>query len=220
GDGFPAMPFEDRGYNVALVGERSGRNGVAILAKRPIDDVVSSLPGDPDDEEARYVEAFTDGIRVASVYVPNGTSVGSERFAFKLAFFERLRDHAASVLEDIDTPFVIGGDFNVAPEPIDVFDAQALDGTVCYHPDERTRFRALTHLGLYDAFRMIEPATAQVFSWWHYQGRSWKANEGMRIDHVLLSPLAADRLRACAIDRDERALKTPSDHAPVWVELA
>ncbi|HEX6141339.1 MAG TPA: exodeoxyribonuclease III [Geminicoccaceae bacterium] len=216
---FPAEPFDERAYNLAVVGEAGGRNGVAILSKRPIEDVVNALPGDPDDAEARYVEAFTGGLRIASVYVPNGTAVGSERFAFKLAFFERLRDHAARVLEDMDTPFIIGGDFNVAPQPIDVYDAEALDGTVCYHADERRRFRSLIHLGLYDAWRVVEPRT-QAFSWWHYQGRSWKANEGLRIDHLLLSPLAVDRLQACGMDREVRAERTPSDHVPVWCTLA
>jgi exodeoxyribonuclease-3 len=216
---FPAEPLEDLGYNVAAVGETSGRNGVAILSRRPIDDVVRALPGDTEDSEARYVEAFTDGIRVASVYVPNGTALGSERFAFKLAFFARLRAHAATVLEDMDTPFILGGDFNVAPQPIDVFDPEALDGTICYHPDERAGFRGIVHQGLYDAFRTAHP-TAQQFSWWHYQGRSWRANEGLRIDHLLLSPLAIDRLAAVGMDRDERAKKAPSDHIPVWCEVA
>jgi exodeoxyribonuclease III len=218
-EAFPGAPFEDQGYNLATVGEAGGRNGVAILSKRPIEDVVESLPGDPGDLEARYIEAFTCGLRVASVYVPNGTSIGSERFAFKLAFFERLRAHAAELLEP-DEPFVIGGDFNVAPAVIDVFDPEALEGTVCYHKDERARFRALINLGLYDAFRVVEPARTQVYSWWDYKGRAVKANQGLRIDHLLLSPEATDRLAACAIDGDVRVLKAPSDHAPVWCELA
>lgn len=217
-DACPQDGFDERGYNLACVGEASGRNGVAILARRPIEDVVERLPGDDQDHEARYIEAFTGGMRLASVYVPNGTAIGSDRFFFKLAFFERLRAHLAGLLEH-DEPFVIGGDFNVAPAPIDVFDHDALDGTVCYHADERAKFRSLLHLGLYDAFRVVEPRTERVYSWWHYQGRSWKANEGLRIDHLLLSPEATDRLQACAIDRDTRAGKGASDHAPVWCEL-
>jgi exodeoxyribonuclease-3 len=217
-EAFPAGPFEDQGYNVAAVGEPGGRNGVAILSKRPIEDVLRSLPGDPQDPEARYVEAFTCGLRVASVYVPNGTAVGSPRFAYKLAFFERLRAHAQTLLEQ-DEPFVIGGDFNVAPTAIDVFDPEALEGTVCYHKDERARFRALINIGLYDAFRVVEPER-HVYSWWDYKGRAVRANQGLRIDHLLLSPEATDRLLTCAIDVDVRVLKTPSDHAPVWCELA
>jgi exodeoxyribonuclease-3 len=214
---FPAEPFEDRGYNIVARGEVGGRNGVAILAKRPIEDVRERLPGDDADAEARYLEAVVDRVRVASVYVPNGTAVGSERFAFKLAFFDRLRRHAADLLE-FEEPLVIGGDYNAAPFPIDVFDPQALDGTICYHPAERAKLRALLHLGLYDAFRIVEPRT-RAFSWWDYQGRSWRANQGLRIDHLLLSAQAVDRLEICVIDREPRAAKAPSDHAPVWCTL-
>lgn len=215
---FPREPIEDLGYNIEAVGEPSGRNGVAILSKAPLEDVNSVLPGDPDDTEARWIEAFTDGLRVASVYVPNGTAVGSERFAFKLAYLARLRTHARALLEQ-DEAFVIGGDWNVAPYPIDVYDPEALDGTVCYHQDERAAFRALLHLGLSDAVRLHEPQTKGAYSWWHYQGRSWRANEGLRIDHLLLSPEAADRLSGVGIDRNTRGQKQPSDHAPVWCTL-
>jgi exodeoxyribonuclease-3 len=215
---FPAEPFEERGYNVAARGETGGRNGVAILAKRPLEDVRGDLPGDDDDAEARYVEAVVDRVRVASVYVPNGTTVGSDRFAYKLAFLDRLRAHAHDLLVFEET-LVIGGDYNVGPYPIDVFDPQALEGTICYHPDERAKLRALLHLGLYDAFRIIEPRT-RAYSWWHYQGRSFRANQGLRIDHLLLSPQAVDRLETCAIDPEPRAAKGPSDHAPVWCVLS
>jgi exodeoxyribonuclease III len=214
---FPAEPFEERGYNVVARGEVGGRNGVAILARRPIEDVRERLPGDDADQEARYLEAVVDRVRVASVYVPNGTAVGSERFAYKLAFFDRLRCHTADLLE-FEEPLVIGGDYNAAPFPIDVFDPQALDGTICYHPAERAKLRALLNLGLYDAFRIVEPRT-RAFSWWDYQGRSWRANQGLRIDHLLLSSQAVDRLETCAIDREPRAAKAPSDHAPVWCVL-
>lgn len=214
---FPAEPFEERGYNLVAHGEVGGRNGVAILAKRPIDDVRMRLPGDEADEEARYLEAVVDGVRVASVYVPNGTALGSNRFAYKLSFFDRLRSHVLELLE-FEEPLVIGGDYNVAPYPIDVFDPQALDGTICYHPAERAKMRALLHLGLYDAFRVCEPQT-RAYSWWDYQGRSWRANQGLRIDHLLLSPHAIDRLEICAIDREVRKAKSPSDHAPVWCVL-
>jgi exodeoxyribonuclease-3 len=214
---FPGEPFEERGYNVVARGETGGRNGVAILAKRPIEDVRERLPGDDGDDEARYLEAVVDRVRVASVYVPNGTAVGSARFAYKLAFFDRLRAHLQDLLE-FEEPLVIGGDYNAAPFPIDVFDPQALDGTICYHPAERAKFRALLHLGLYDAFRIMEPRTV-AYSWWHYQGRSYRANQGLRIDHLLLSPQATDRLETCAIDPAPRAANAPSDHAPVWCTL-
>ena len=215
---FPAEPFEERGYNVVAHGEAGGRNGVAILAKRPIEDVSRHLPGDDADEEARYLEAVVDCVRVVSVYVPNGTALSSPRFGYKLAFFDRLRRHASDLLE-LEEPLVIGGDYNVAPYPIDVFDPQALDGTICYHPAERAKLRALLHLGLYDAFRVCEPRT-RAYTWWDYQGRSWRANQGLRIDHLLLSPHAIDRLETCAIDRETRGAKAPSDHAPVWCTLS
>jgi exodeoxyribonuclease-3 len=214
---FPSEPIEERGYNIAACGEAGGRNGVAILAKSPIEDLRCALPGDAEDQEARYIEAVVRDVRVASVYVPNGTSVGSDRFTYKLAFLDRLRRHAADLLEDEET-LIIGGDFNVAPNPLDVFDPTLLEGTICYHPDERARLRALLHLGLYDAYRIAEPRTA-AYTWWHYQGRSWRANQGLRIDHLLLSPQATDRLEQCAIDRDVRAAKVTSDHAPVWCQL-
>jgi exodeoxyribonuclease III len=135
---FPAEPFEERGYNVAARGEIGGRNGIAILAKRPIEDIRAGLPGGDGDAEARYLEAVVDRTRVASVYVPNGTAVGSERFVYKLAFLDRLRAHVRELLE-LEEVLVIGGDYNVGPYPIDVFDPQALDGTICYHPAERAK---------------------------------------------------------------------------------
>jgi len=214
---FPAEPLEELGYNLALAGE-AGRNGVAILAKSPIEDLRKSLPGDDDDHEARYVEGVVRGVRVASVYVPNGTALGSPRFAFKLAFFDRLKAHAEELLS-LEEALVIGGDYNVGPFPIDVYDPAALDGTICYHFDERARMRALLNLGLYDAFRIKEPRT-RAYSWWDYQGRFFRANQGLRIDHLLLSPQATDRLGSAGIDAAERAAKAPSDHVPVWCELS
>ena len=213
---FPAEPLEEQGYNLALVGE-PGRNGVAVLAKSPIEDLRRSLPGDDQDQEARYLEAVVQGVRVASVYVPNGTALGSDRFTYKLAFFDRLKAHAEELLS-FEERLVIGGDYNVAPAPQDVYDPTALDGTICYHPAERAKLRALLHLGLYDAFRVVEPR-ARAYSWWDYQGRFFRANQGLRIDHLLLSPQATDRLEQCAIDRDVRAAKVTSDHAPVWCQL-
>jgi exodeoxyribonuclease-3 len=215
---FPAEPLEELGYNLATIGEPGGRNGVAILAKRPIEDLCRALPGDDQDEEARYLEAVVGGTRVASVYVPNGTALDSPRFAYKLAFYDRLKTHAQELLE-YEEPLVIGGDYNVGPYPLDVYDAQALDGTICYHPAERAKLRALIHLGLYDAYRVVEPRT-RAYSWWDYQGRFFRANQGLRIDHLLLSPQAVDRLEACGIDAEERAAKAPSDHVPVWCVLA
>ncbi len=214
---FPREPFEKLGYHIELIGEPS-LNGVAILARSPIEDVITRLPGDDEDEEARYIEATVNGVRVASVYVPNGTEVDSDRFTFKMAFFDRLRAHAAKHLEG-DQPLVIGGDYNVAPTPQDVYDAKELEGTICYHPAEREKWRTLVNIGLYDAYRAVEP-DAITFSWWHYQARGFQLGNGLRIDHLLLSPEALDRLEAAGIDDQPRREKTPSDHTPVWCSLA
>jgi exodeoxyribonuclease-3 len=214
---FPAEPFEELHYNIALIGEPS-LNGVAILAKAPIEDVIARLPGDNDDHEARYIEATVSNLRVASVYVPNGTEVASPRFPFKLAFFDRLRAHAARLLED-DQPLVIGGDYNVAPTARDVYDAKELEGTICYHPAEREKWRSLVNIGLYDAFRAVQPE-AIAFSWWHYQARAFQLGHGLRIDHLLLSPEALDRLETVEIDETPRREKSPSDHTPVLCSLA
>jgi len=222
-DGFPRMEIEELGYNLALCGQKT-YNGVAILSKFPLDDIRTTLPGDHGDTHARYIEAVASikgakmgAIRVASVYVPNGQQVGSDKFDYKLRFFERLRAHAEELLT-FDEAVVFGGDYNVAPEPIDVYNPQALDGTVCFHPLERGNFRALRYLGYYDAYRALHP-TMQHFSWWDYRAGAFEHNRGMRLDHLLLSPLAADALRGCAIEDKWRTLDKPSDHTPVQCNL-
>ncbi len=216
-ENFPAMEIEDLGYNIAVNGQKT-YNGVAILSKLPIEDVTRTLPGDEADEQARYIEAVVGEVRVASVYVPNGSEVGSDKFAYKLNWFERLRAHAQSLLA-YEESLVIGGDYNVAPRPQDVHDPERLEGTVCYHPDERSRFRAMVNLGLTDAFAVLH-AEPNQYSWWDYRGGAWNKDLGMRIDHLLLSPQAADRLAASGIDRKLRGQEKASDHVPVWCELS
>lgn len=219
-EAFPAMEIEELGYNLALFGQKT-YNGVAILSKFPLDDVVRGLPGDASDDQARYIEAVASipggAIRVASAYVPNGQDVASDKFPYKLKFLERLRAHWAERLAYHEIA-VLGGDFNVAPAPLDVYDAKLLEGSVCYHPAERERLRALLHLGFYDAFRVLHP-TEHQFSWWDYRGGGYKRGLGLRIDHLLLSPMAADRLTACIIDEAPRREEKPSDHAPVIATL-
>lgn len=221
-EAFPRMEIEELGYNLAISGQKT-YNGVAILSKFPLEDVVRKLPGEDTDEEARYIEAVATTphgiLRVASIYVPNGQEPGSERFQYKLRFFDRLHAHAKTLLA-YEEKLVLGADYNVAPAPIDVFDPVRLDGTTCYHPEERKRFHRLLHLGLTDAFRALHPDEEHAFSWWDYRGGSWDKNEGMRIDHLLLSPLAADAIKAAGIDIATRGKDKASDHAPVWVELA
>ena len=214
---FPALEIEDQGYNLALSGQKT-YNGVAILAKRPLEDVVRTLPGDDADREARYIEAVTGGVRVASIYVPQGTEVDSDRFAYKLAFYERLYAHFRGLLAD-EEAFVMGGDYNVAPSPGDVHDPARLDGTLCYHPQERRRFRMLCWLGLTEAFRALNPEPG-AYSYWDYRGGAWEKDRGWRIDHLMCSPQAADRLTASGIDRRPRGKEKASDHTPVWCELS
>ncbi len=218
-DGFPAMEIEELGYNLAVHGQKT-YNGVAILSKLPLSDIRKGLP-EYNDPEARYIEAIAStrgaAIRVASVYVPNGQSPDSEKFQYKLQFLARLRGHMASLLR-LEEVLVAGGDYNVAPEAIDVYAPRELDGTVCYHPLERAQLRAILHLGIYDAFRTLHPST-QAFSWWDYRGNGFDAGKGMRIDHLLLSPQAVDKLASCEIQHNLRALERPSDHAPVMCTL-
>ncbi len=216
-DKFPREPFEALGYQLALHGQPS-LNGVAILSKLPMADVRCGLEGDPGDQQARYIEATIEGMRLASVYVPNGTEVGSDKFAFKMAFFKRLTSRCRELLAERQS-FIIGGDYNVAPEPIDVYDVADVAGDICYHPDEHKALRALVNLGLYDAFRVAHPNRRQ-FTWWHYQGRAFELDHGMRIDHLLCSPQAIDQLQSCDVDAAPRSGKGTSDHVPVWCDVS
>ncbi|MFW5835040.1 MAG: exodeoxyribonuclease III [Pseudomonadota bacterium] len=213
---FPRDAFETAGWQLAISGEPQ-RNGVAILARTPIAEVERGLDGEADDTQARWIEATVEGVRVASVYVPNGTEVGSDKFAYKLRFFERLGARLDRALAE-ETPFVVGGDYNVAPEPIDVCDPVGWEGGICFHIDERRAWRRLVNRGFTDAFRAVEPTT-RAYSFWEHKGAAFRTDEGMRIDHHLLSPGVADRLLGCGIDRTPRGEKDASDHAPVWLEI-
>ena len=220
-EAFPYMEIEDLGYNCAVHGQKT-YNGVAILSKYPIDDVIKTLPGDSSDFEARYIEAVISlentALRVASIYVPNGQSAGSEKFAYKMRFFDRLYAHVNELM-DYKEFLVLGGDYNVAPEAIDVYDPKSLEGSICFHPEERAQLQKLTYLGLTDAFRATHPDTHQ-YSWWDYRGGGWQQNKGMRIDHLLLSPEAADILTTTNVDTTTRNKEKASDHAAVECMLA
>ncbi|MFQ5785793.1 MAG: exodeoxyribonuclease III [Alphaproteobacteria bacterium] len=215
-ENFPELEIGDLGYNVAVCGQKS-YNGVAILAKRPIEDTVTALPGDDDDKQARYIEAMVGDVRVASIYLPNGNPVESDKFPYKLAWLERLYDHARALL-DYEEAFVLGGDYNVAPTDADVYDPAAWADDALCRPETRTRFRAILNLGLTEAYRALHPQPG-AYSFWDYQKGRWQRDEGLRIDHLLLSPQAADRLVACDIDRGPRGKEKASDHTPVWCEL-
>jgi exodeoxyribonuclease-3 len=213
---FPRLELASAGWHLALRGQKT-YNGVAILSRLPIIEEVRELDGDGG--EARYIEAkLQNGVRVASIYVPMGQSTESDRFPFKLAFLDAVRQRAEALL-DWEESFVLGGDYNVAPEAADVFDAKAMEGQVLFHPEERRRFRRLLFLGLTDAYRALH-AEPHRYSWWDYRAGAWQRDLGLRIDHLLLSPQAADRLRAADIDKGPRGLDKCSDHTPVWCELA
>ncbi|MEX2644323.1 MAG: exodeoxyribonuclease III [Acetobacterales bacterium] len=216
---FPREPLEDAGYNVGLVGQKS-YNGVAILSKSPLSVEHEWLPGDETDREARYLEAVIEAptpVRVATIYLPNGNPVEGDRYAFKLAWMERLRAHADRLLA-LEEVTVLGGDYNVIPTDDDVYDPAAWREDALFRMDVRRKFRALLNLGYTEAWRALHREKG-VYSFWDYQAGRWQRNEGLRIDHLLLSPQAADRLKACEIDRGPRGRQKASDHTPVWCEL-
>ncbi|MFQ5957791.1 MAG: exodeoxyribonuclease III [Alphaproteobacteria bacterium] len=216
GEDFPGLEIGDLGYNVAVCGQKT-YNGVAILAKRPIEDVIAVLPGDDKDSQARYIEGVVGDLRVASIYLPNGNPVDSAKFPYKLSWMERLHERVRDLLA-FEEAFVLGGDYNVAPTDDDVYDPDAWADDALCRPESRARFRAMLYLGLTDAYRALH-ADARAYTYWDYQKGRWQRDEGLRIDHLLLSPQAADRLDACDIDRKPRGKERASDHTPVWCEI-
>ncbi len=215
-DQFPALEIEDLGYNLAISGQRT-YNGVAILSKRPLEVTETALPGDPSDEQARYVEAVCGDVRVASIYLPNGNPVGTEKFAYKLAWMERLYGHMQGLLETEDA-LILGGDYNVAPTAGDVYDPAEFDDDALCQPESRGAFRKMLYLGLTDAYRALHRDQG-AFTWWDYRGGQWFRDHGARIDFLLLSPQAADRLADSGIDRKPRGKEKASDHTPVWCSI-
>lgn len=219
-ENFPRTAFEERGYNVETHGQK-GFNGVAILSKLPLEDVSRGLPGNDDDVQARYIEASVSSnsgaVRFGCLYSPNGNPLGSEKFPYKLSWMERLIAHACSHLKD-EYPFLLLGDYNVIPDPVDAKNANDWTQDALYQPESRQNFRALTHLGFTEAVRSCSQAP-ETFTFWDYQAGAWQKNNGIRIDHILLSPQATDGFIGCGIDKHVRGWEKPSDHVPVWVEL-
>jgi exodeoxyribonuclease-3 len=215
-DAFPGLDIGDLGYNCATAGQKT-YNGVAVLSKRPIDVLETALPGDAGDEQARYIEVFTGDVRVASIYLPNGNPVDTDKYAYKLAWMERLYEHVKSLLATEDA-FVLGGDYNIAPNDGDVHDPAAWRDDALCRPESRAAFRRIIHLGLTDALMALSAESGR-YTWWDYRGGAWPGDRGLRIDHLLLSPQAADRLEASGIDRTPRGWEKASDHTPVWCEL-
>jgi exodeoxyribonuclease-3 len=219
-EAFPRETFESLGYNCAVHGQKS-YNGVAILSRRPLEDVAVRLPGGTGDDHARYLEAVAGGekgiVRVAALYAPNGNPIGGEKFAYKLNWLERLHAHAKTLLEN-EEPLALMGDYNIIPCETDCHDPAAWANDALFQPASRAALRRLENLGLCDAVRARHPEPGQN-TLWDYQAGAWRRNHGIRIDHILLSPQAADRLKDCAIDKYMREGDKPSDHVPVWVEL-
>jgi exodeoxyribonuclease III len=216
-EGFPRAEIEALGYHVETHGQK-GFNGVAILSRLKPEDVMRGLPGDDTDEQSRYIEAVfstsTGVVRVASIYLPNGNpSDDPVKYPYKLAWMERLRRHAQSRLL-LEEPLILAGDYNVIPEPHDCFDPKAWATDALFLPQTRAAFRRLENLGLTDAVRATSDQT-KLYTFWDYQAGAWQKNNGIRIDHLMLSPEAADRLVSTSIEKQVRAWEKPSDHVPV-----
>jgi exodeoxyribonuclease III len=220
-ENFPAEMFEELGYNVAVHGQK-GFNGVAILSKLPFDEVTKGLPGGGGDEQARFIEASVSVpsgvVKVASIYAPNGNPIASDKFSYKLAWLQRLETHTRALLA-AEVPAVLAGDYNIIPEPEDAKRPEAWTGDALFQPESRAAYRCLLNDGLTDAVRLCHPETG-VYTFWDYQAGAFQKDDGIRIDHLLLTPQAADRLSSAGIDRFARGWEKPSDHVPVWIELA
>ena len=215
---FPAADFEAIGYRAAWHGQK-GFNGVAVLADNedPLE-VVHGLPGDPEDEQARFIEADIRGVRVVNLYLPNGNPQPGPKFDYKLAWMERLRARLAELLAR-ERPTVVVGDFNVIPYDRDVWSPQAMANDALMQPESRAAYARILNDGWTDALAALNPRGG-VWTYWDYQAGAWQRDHGFRIDHLLLSPEAADRLVKAGVDKEYRGREKASDHAPVWVELA
>lgn len=215
----PVGDIEGAGYRAVWHGQK-GFNGVAILARdeAPVLRQVG-LPGDPDDSHSRYIEAEVHGFIVASIYLPNGNPVGTDKFTYKLRWMERLSARAATLLAE-ERAVVLAGDYNVIPEERDTFSVRAMASDALMQPESQAAFRALINHGWTDALRALHPADPRLFTFWDYQAGALARDAGFRIDHLLLSPIAADRLRGAGVDRWARAEDKASDHAPTWIDLA
>lgn len=214
GEDFPAEAFP--GWHLLLRGQKA-YNGVAILARTPLAKVLDALPGDPEDAQARYLEAECGGVRLVNLYLPNGNPIGTDKFTYKLDWMERLYQRLCSLRAE-RVPFLVGGDFNVIPEARDCYDPAVWSQDALFHPESRRRFNRLLGLGLTDAFRALNQDSHQ-YTFWDYQGGAWPQDQGIRIDHFLLSPPITDRLKSCTIDRAPRGWDKASDHTPVLLEI-
>ncbi len=214
-EAFPVEAFRNMEYQVVYAGQKT-YNGMATLSREPLDAVMTELPGIQDTQK-RFIAVTTAGIRVLNVYVPNGETVGSEKFAYKLSWLRALKRFIVKELKTYPR-LTIAGDFNIAPEPRDVHDPASWEGRVLFSEKERKAFKELVKTGLTDVFRKFEQPE-KSFSWWDYRQGAFRRNMGLRIDHILCSPEQAARCTACYIDKTQRGLERPSDHAPVVAEF-
>lgn len=217
---FPESEFGDLGYNVVINGQK-GYNGVAILSKYPLEDVVRGLPGNDSDTQARWLEAVIQGdnkvVRVGCLYLPNGNPVPGEKYDYKISWMKRLQSRALELLQ-LEEPLVLAGDYNVIPQIEDAQHPDKWRDDALFRLETRTEWRKLLNLGLHDAFRLKNQQDGH-FTFWDFQGNAWNKNDGIRIDHLLLSPQCADLLLECKIDKEVRGWEKPSDHVPIWVKL-
>ncbi len=215
-EAFPALEFNAAGYAIHALGQKS-YNGVAIASLHKIENVQENIPDAAEDTQARYLEATIQGLRLASIYLPNGNPLGTEKYTYKLDWLKKLKRRATELLR-IEKPVILGGDFNVIPTERDVYDPQGWEQDALYAPSSRAAYREILNLGYTEIFRAQHP-TDCAYSFWDYQGGAWQQNKGLRIDHFLLSPEAVDRAGACTIDRAPRAQDKASDHTPVILEI-
>ena len=220
-EAFPREALEDLGYRVETHGQKSF-NGVGILSKLPLEDVTRGLPGDDSDEQARWIEATVVGehhaLRLCGLYLPNGNPAPGPKYDYKLAWMARMEERARALLAE-EMPALMAGDYNVIPQAEDAAKPEAWTEDALFLPETRAAFRRIVNLGFTEAFRARHPGPGH-YSFWDYQAGAWQRNNGIRIDHFLLSPQAADLMTDVQIDRDIRGREKPSDHVPVWVDLA
>lgn len=216
-DKFPEQAIIDAGYNAIWHGQKSW-NGVAILARgTEIQEVSRGLPGDDEDVQSRYIEAVVNGVLIGGLYLPNGNPVPGPKFDYKLNWFERLHKHAARLVE-LDMPVILTGDFNVMPTELDVYKPERWVDDALFRPETREAFHKLIAQGWTDAIRKLYP-TETIYTFWDYFRNAYGRDAGLRIDHFLLNPKIAGRLKAAGVDRHVRGWEKTSDHAPVWIEL-
>ena len=218
-ENFPSDLFKDLGYNIAVNGQKSF-NGVAILSKLPIEDIVTRLPGDSEDDQARWLEVTIVGnqaIRMCNLYLPNGNPTPGPKYDYKLSWMRRLHEKAKQLI-DSEIPAFMAGDYNIIPQAEDAANIGAWEQDALFLPESRTEFRRILNLGFTDAFRAKHNGSGH-YSFWDYQAGAWDRDDGIRIDHFLLTPQCADLLKNCQIDKHIRSREKPSDHVPIWIEL-